>query len=567
MTTEEEFTDADDLLSQHEEQHYATLTLTPAALEQMKARKVHQEQVAVCAAMLRQQDTTMMDHHPTTKQKVMLCYASALEGLGKRGMAISMLQEFLLLLDESCHHQSSTSTTTQQDDYNCNVAVTLVLAKLLFKDNRKAEAQVHCDCILNHIRQRHPKPLSECRSRTTTATATNDDGEVVVFEDYDLDYYDDYVDAFHLAGWVRIHADNHTDAYRLWEEGHAYLPSCRLLEIQHNKRSCWDDPSSGNEMPSSLEETSSSTTTDYSRNEDLDAFYVAPSRLCCTPALALFDPSTQQKALVFRSRQPVLSKEECQWVITQVQTYHTEHCDGKWSTVRHSSVKTTDVAVEDIESLRPWLKALLHNKLYPLLAAAFPKLVDGSTIGIKGERMRVHDAFIVRYDADIDQSCSLPEHSDTSAMSFTVALNSRGTDFDGGGTWFEALGEDNNEGMVVDADCGHAVAFAGPLRHAGYPVTSGCRIILVLFLYIEDYAYGHFLEDYVRTNINTSSDDDDGCCCDTLGDGTGPVMVTATPKDCPTPKPSGDMPGGFVVYNQTVELVNMLNRGVASVLE
>jgi hypothetical protein len=31
--------------------------------------------------------------------------------------------------------------------------------------------------------------------------------------------------------------------------------------------------------------------------------------------------------------------------------------------------------------------------------------------------------------------------------------------------------------------------------------------------------------------------------------------------------PSGDQPGGFVVYNQTVELVSMLNRRGASILD
>ena len=81
-----------------------------------------------------------------------------------------------------------------------------------------------------------------------------------------------------------------------------------------------------------------------------------------------------------------------------------------------------------------------------------------------------------RYDAERDGSFSLPEHSDTSALSFTVALNDRGEAFSGGGTWFEALGP---QGGVVNADIGQAVAFAGPLRHAGYPITSGCRIILV----------------------------------------------------------------------------------------
>ena len=49
--------------------------------------------------------------------------------------------------------------------------------------------------------------------------------------------------------------------------------------------------------------------------------------------------------------------------------------------------------------------------------------------------MRLHDAFIVRYDVE-DGSLSLPEHSDTSAVSFTVSL---GGEYEGGGTWFDAL--------------------------------------------------------------------------------------------------------------------------------
>ena len=52
-------------------------------------------------------------------------------------------------------------------------------------------------------------------------------------------------------------------------------------------------------------------------------------------------------------------------------------------------------------------------------------------------------------------------------------------DFQGGGTWFQCLGP---EGKVVDAEMGHAVAFAGPLRHAGYPISAGTRFILVLFM-------------------------------------------------------------------------------------
>jgi hypothetical protein len=111
-----------------------------------------------------------------------------------------------------------------------------------------------------------------------------------------------------------------------------------------------------------------------------------------------------------------------------------------------------------------------------MLAACYPRLADGTTLGVKGERLRVHDAFIVRYDATKDMSLSLPAHADTSSMSFTLALNSgiEGS-FEGGGTWFRALD------AVVDAEIGQAVAFAGPLRHAG----SGARSLtslLSLFL-------------------------------------------------------------------------------------
>ena len=278
---------------------------------------------------------------------------------------------------------------------------------------------------------------------------------------------------------------------------------------------------------------------------------------------------------------------ECGEVLRRVDEFHATERGGVWGTVRKSSVKTTDVAVEDIPALRPWLKELLRSRLYPMLDAAFPVLADGSTTmdPATGEsRMRVHDAFIVRYDAEKDQSLSLPEHSDTSAMSFTLALNERGADFEGGGTWFEALGPD---GWVVDADLGRAVAFAGPLRHAGYPITAGVRIILVLFLYVDGFPYGQHLSAYSAKH---------GCGCEVSdGDGTGgggsggggdsspsggddePGRVAndveqdgadgpAAPRP-PQIRPSGDMPGGYVVYNQTVELVAMLNREVASVLD
>jgi hypothetical protein len=178
--------------------------------------------------------------------------------------------------------------------------------------------------------------------------------------------------------------------------------------------------------------------------EVLEPFTVSP--LASYPPLSLFCTETQKNCLVFRTKQALLSPEECSSVLRIVDQHHTQNLGGKWGTVRHSSVKTTDVAVEDIPALRPWLLALLHSKIFPLLSVAFPKLADGTSLldldlnldpaadtntdtdTVSGNvpaasRLRVHDAFIVRYDAENDKSLSLPEHCDTSSMSVILSLN------------------------------------------------------------------------------------------------------------------------------------------------
>ena len=48
--------------------------------------------------------------------------------------------------------------------------------------------------------------------------------------------------------------------------------------------------------------------------------------------------------------------------------------------VRDSSVVTTDVAVEEIPALRPWLRQLLATRLCPMIEACYPRLADGSRL-------------------------------------------------------------------------------------------------------------------------------------------------------------------------------------------
>ena len=137
-------------------------------------------------------------------------------------------------------------------------------------------------------------------------------------------------------------------------------------------------------------------------------------------------------------------------------------------------------------------------------------------------------------------SLSLPEHRDTSVVSFTIALNG-GDDFEGGGTWFEDLGDVKGEGKVVDGSVGCCTVFAGPMRHAGYPITKGTRWIAVLFCYVEGFRYGKYLNDNCGEG---EGEDEKG----KVENGRGGV------------KPSGDKEGGYVVYRQTVELTNLLEK-------
>eukprot|EP00511_Aplanochytrium_stocchinoi_P007097 CAMPEP_0204837128 /NCGR_PEP_ID=MMETSP1346-20131115/27232_1 /ASSEMBLY_ACC=CAM_ASM_000771 /TAXON_ID=215587 /ORGANISM="Aplanochytrium stocchinoi, Strain GSBS06" /LENGTH=484 /DNA_ID=CAMNT_0051972411 /DNA_START=133 /DNA_END=1587 /DNA_ORIENTATION=+ len=478
---ESEAVDGDKLCEQALERQLQSLHMSSEDVKKARAKKQYKENLYVyqhiIANRLWESDPScnFVDAH--------LLLSIALDGLGRRGEAIRALRDAHRKWPEECK-------------------LSLALAKLLFRDDKMPQAfNILRECILEQI-----------------------DGV-----DHDI-----ASDAYYLAGWIKIHGDDHTQAYKLWSQGHTLLPSSSLLARQHQKRKCWD---------STWNLKDSNKTNLVGKGHHGDGYYNVDSDLIsyrvrdCSPALALFDAEEQKGNLIFRSRYPVLTKEECKNVLRVVDEHHQENSQGVWGTVRKSSVKTTDVAVEDIPILRGWLLELLHTRLFPMLSFAFPRLVDGSTVVdpvSRESRVRVHDAFIVRYDADKDKSFSLPGHRDTSAMSFSIALNSN-TEYEGGGTWFEALEVgDSGSGsgdQVINCDVGEAVAFAGPLRHGGHPVVKGVRTILVLFLYVNDFTYGEYLQ---KATVENSCN--------------------------PNNQDNTDSSAGYVVYKQTVELVNMLEN-------
>ena len=114
-----------------------------------------------------------------------------------------------------------------------------------------------------------------------------------------------------------------------------------------------------------------------------------------------------------------------------------------------------------------WFNGVMASRVAPMVAAQF---------GVGAAAVRVHDAFLVRYEAGAQ--ALLPMHSDESEVSLTIALNALG-EYDGGGTYFADLRE------AVRPEQGHALAFDGSLFHGGEPIVRGVRYIIAAFLYTE----------------------------------------------------------------------------------
>lgn len=128
----------------------------------------------------------------------------------------------------------------------------------------------------------------------------------------------------------------------------------------------------------------------------------------------------------------------------------------------------------------------------------------------------------------------------------------------GGGTWFEAIGPEGT-GKVVNASIGKAVLFAGPLKHAGFPITRGVRHILVLFLYVDQFHYGPYLTTAKEANQGAEKDAV-GTPDSNVPVGSQDANISIAYNEDTDRLPSGGKKGGFVVYRQTVDLVTMLEK-------
>lgn len=185
-------------------------------------------------------------------------------------------------------------------------------------------------------------------------------------------------------------------------------------------------------------------------------------------------PPEQRVRLIHASKEPILSKEACRFLIKAAKD---SVQDRGWTKDRHLQAPTCDIPVFDLPpAARLWCQNAMREGLLPLLAQTVAPELD-----VAPQDLRIQDCFIVRYDGEEATGpgfASLRPHEDESLLSLTIALNDQ-CEYEGGGLYVHATGD------LLNGDAGTVLCFAGQLVHGGYPVTRGTRWILTVFLYVE----------------------------------------------------------------------------------
>ena len=201
---------------------------------------------------------------------------------------------------------------------------------------------------------------------------------------------------------------------------------------------------------------------------------VIPDSILQHPSSSLASPHERVR-LIHASKEPIIPKDACQFLINEA-LKSTEQIG--WTKDRHVQAPTCDVPVFDLApAAQEWVRDAFDEVLFPLLCR-----VVAPDLNIEPSDLRVQDCFIVRYDAEENESpgfSSLKPHQDESLLSLTIALNQMDEDYEDGGL-FIAPTQD-----LLNGPAGTVLCFAGGLIHGGYPVSRGTRWILTVFLYID----------------------------------------------------------------------------------
>ena len=135
--------------------------------------------------------------------------------------------------------------------------------------------------------------------------------------------------------------------------------------------------------------------------------------------------------------------------------------------------------VDDVENFIMRLHEFVRDNFMNKLPDLDGKLNYNNVINYDEVIRLKGSPFVIRYDADEVPDVRL--HKDNADASFVVLLSAE-DDFEGGGTVFEAIGEDD----PIFVKQGEALVFAGQLIHGAKPVRKGRRYVLSGFTFFSE---------------------------------------------------------------------------------
>lgn len=177
-----------------------------------------------------------------------------------------------------------------------------------------------------------------------------------------------------------------------------------------------------------------------------------------------------------------MDAEQCTWFVQEAESFTASR--GGWKNARHAQFPTTDFALEDCTVLNDWFSDKLHGSILPTITSLYDlDLCD----------LMLDDVFVVKYEAGENRQNALAPHYDDTMLSFSVLLSDPATDFQGGGTLFEASpltqvypSESTNEivgdNAISPQEAGAVVMHCGKLMHSGRQITRGYRYLIVGFV-------------------------------------------------------------------------------------
>jgi hypothetical protein len=203
------------------------------------------------------------------------------------------------------------------------------------------------------------------------------------------------------------------------------------------------------------------------------------------------------------SLEPLFSAEDCAAIIQEAEQQNIWR--NAQSLAAYARNASTFVSVGDLPKTSSWLDGALAKVLYPAIESGFPQ----EELYFSVPYLRCSAASIVKYNATAGQT-SLGVHRDGPLIAVTIPLNPM-TDYDGGGTYIEALdmeapttstgiaGEHYHYDGVLKRNTGHVIMHPAALRHGGATITRGLRYIMVVWIFSQKYI-PHYHYSFLRAN-------------------------------------------------------------------